>query len=168
MEKKCSVQEYISPTWEWIMMGSVAIAVLFTALFILFDNALLGGLFRLFAFAGFAGFVLAFLQKRSRIDSIDLAVDNKNLTITYNKSSEIQQEELFDIETIEDIQIRTAPPIWKVFPRSSAVQFMISFTDSENTLCMFRLEGRNVYLSKKDTKAVKAFLKNHISPANVN
>lgn len=164
MEKKCTTQEFISPTWERIMMGGVAVAVLFTALFIILDDTLLGGFFRLFAFAGFAAFVMAFLQKRSRIDSIDLEVDRKNLTITYFKSSEIKQEELFDLKTIKDIQTRSAPAIWKVFPRAGAVQFLITFTDSDNTLSMFRLEGRDIYLSEKEAQTVKAFLNKHVSP----
>lgn len=163
MERTCTIRENKPGAWNWIMGLSLAVAVLFFVLYLFISNPVIAGYSRFIAFIGFAALVIAFLQTRGRTDQIQLTFDDTNLIIVYFQSSHQKQQELFDLETIGEIRCRPAPPIWKFIPRNDCYEFRISFTDSEKTLCMFRLEGRDIYIRKADVHPLKQFLTKNIA-----
>lgn len=162
MESSCTIREDKAEAWNWIMGISIAVTLLFFILYAVFSNTVLAGFSRLIAFAGFATLVIAYLQTRGRTDQIKLTVDDKNLVVRYFQSSEKKQEELFDVKTIDEIKCRPAPPIWKIIPRNNSSEFRISFTDSENILNMFRVDGRDIYIRNTDVNLLKHFLVKNI------
>ncbi len=163
MQNKCTISEHTSSIWRALIIGGLTVSVLFVLLLVLSDDALAGGIFRLIAFGGFAVVMLSYLHIRGKAQKIELRFDKERLIITYFSESKKTQEELFELETISSIIRIENPPVWKILPRNDCSRFMISFTDRNNTLSLFRFEGRDLCLSHPDAAKTEKFLDEYLN-----
>ena len=161
MADNLTFREHTSSVWKPLKIVFLTTAILFTILFWQFNDPLWTGIFRLLAFVGFAGLLLAFLQTRQRTNKIELIVNKSQLQVNYYRNAKKQQEELFEMDTIKQINKEPAPVIWLMLPRNDCQKFIISFTDSRNTLSLFRFESRDIYVSLPDAKKTAKFLASH-------
>jgi hypothetical protein len=144
------------------MIFSLSDAILFFILFWFTATPLLTDIFKLLAFIGFAALVIAFLQSRAKIQEMEIEIGDQRLHINYFRSSEKNSEELFELDTIDQIQKLPAPPIWRIFPRRGCTKMEISFTDTSNKLSLFRFQGRDRYLTPSEAQKIETFLQEHI------
>lgn len=162
MQGKCAISEHTSSIWRTLIAGSLTVTGVSIVLFILSDHILFEGILRLIAFGGFAITVLSYLQTRGKEQEIELLFNEKHLMVTYFGESKKTQEEFFELETIANIIRIKNPRVWKILPRSDCSKFLISFTDSKNTLSIFRFEGRDLCVSHPDAEKTEKFLRKHL------
>jgi hypothetical protein len=167
MPGSLTIEEHISSVWKYILTVSLLDAIVFLILFLVNNTPLLVGIFRLVAFIGFAVFVLALLQMMGKTKEIKFALKEDKLYISYYLSLEKSQEEIFEVETIDQVKNLSAPAIWFLIPRNDSAKLQISFTDTSNKLSILRFQGHDLYVSKADAQKVVRFLDENI-PSKVN
>jgi hypothetical protein len=165
MSDSITIEEHRSSVWKYILSISLGIAILFLILFLVNHNPLIVGIFRLIAFIGFAGFVMGILQLQGKRKEIKIQQNEEQLVINYYSSTAKNQEELFEIDSINRVKKDPAPPIWKIIPRKDCAKLQISFTDTSNILSLLRYRGQDIYVSPSDAQKAVHFLKEHLPSA---
>jgi hypothetical protein len=163
MSDSLTIEEHRSRTWRYILFTSLGIAILFLILFLVNNNPLIIDIFRLFAFIGFAGFIMSALQLQGKKKGIKMKLDDGQLIVNYYSSTTKNQEELFDVDTINRVEKHPAPAIWKIIPRNDSAKLEISFTDTSNILSLLRYRGQDIYVSHSDAQKAVRFLEEHLS-----
>jgi hypothetical protein len=158
MSDQITIRNSISKTWGIISISGLIISVIFFFALSYSGSPLWIGIFRLLAFIGFAAAVISYLQHREKTKKITLLVDESQIIVQYFIASRKEQEELFERDTVKTIKVKSAPAIWGFFPRNELRKFLITFTDSKNTLSFFKFGGKNLFISTDDAATVQDFL----------
>jgi hypothetical protein len=162
MSDSLTIEEHRSRVWRYILFTSLGIALLFLILFLVNNSPLIVGIFRLIAFIGFAGFIMSALQLQGKTKEIKMKLDDGQLIVNYYSSTTKNQEELFDVDTINRVEKHPAPAIWKIIPRNDSAKLEISFTDTSNILSLLRYRGQDIYVSHSDAQKAVRFLEEHL------
>ncbi|HYW35762.1 MAG TPA: hypothetical protein VE868_10180 [Balneolaceae bacterium] len=163
MQDRITVSEHTSSAWKLILFASLFDTVVFFILFLLISDPLTVSIFRFLAFIGFAGIVLAGLQLQGRTKKIEIECDEEQIKITYYLSSRGNQEEIFELGTVDQITKQPAPRIWNLIPRKDSSKLQISFTDTSNKLSLLRFKGKDLYVTHSDAQKVVSFFKSRVS-----
>jgi|GEM_PF-619401 hypothetical protein len=158
MPQSMTVNEYQSSIWKNLTGVSVLITIIFGAAFLFTNNTLWAGIFRLLAFAGFAGVVLAALRLREKPVTLNLETNNKHLIVRYMLKNKELKEELFEREAIKNIEKKEVSKMKNFLSKSDAYKYVISFTDTDTRLSMLTNNGRDLHLSRQASAQVDAFL----------
>lgn len=162
MNQKITVKEQFSPRWKYTAILCSIAAILFFILYLIGNNPLWIGIYRLVAFIAFICAVFSFLRLREGKKELRLECIDEHLAITYLHKSKIIKEELFERNTIRDINKQEYKPFGKFSFFDQGYQYFISFTDTDNKLSMFEYSGRNLHFSSDVTKKIDEFLEKNI------
>ena len=163
MPQKITIKEKTPPVWKTMGTASLITSIIFAILFSWADTTLWAGIFRLVAFTGLAVAILSYLQTRGKEREIELELSDEQLIVNYYLQSTKNQEEFFKVNTIDQIKRVQSPTVWGIIPAGACNKVMITFTDSPNTLSLFRIEGRDLMVSPEDAQKTEHFLDQKLS-----
>lgn len=157
MIQEQKAKEQLSPLLKTAVFISLAISVLFLIIFLITNDPLWKGIFRLLAFIAFIGVVFSYLRLRQGQKQIQMELIDGQLLITYFEKSEMVKEELFERKTIKDIYKKEYKH--SRFPfMAKGYEFVITFTDTKTILPLFEYSGRHLHFSETETKKIDGFI----------
>ncbi len=160
MLQELNVEEQFSPAWKMIAILSTVLAILFFIIFLVTEDPLWKGIFRLTAFIAFIGAVFSFLRLREGKKVLHLEFAGQQFIITYLYKSESVKEEFFEKNTIKNIWKKETNQ--KLPLVANDFEYFISFTDTNNELPLFPFSGRNLHFSKEETQKIDRFMENYL------
>lgn len=160
MQDNILIHEFRWPGWRYLIIGLSLLTLLLGSGWLFGEDVFWTGIFRFLTFACFAGLVLAGLRIRQPPLTIRIEVTSEQLIIHYFLDDEEKKEELFERDTIKNIE-RIPAVKWNFWPHTQAYKFTISFNDTDNTLSTFIYSGRAISINEKDAKKFESFLRNY-------
>lgn len=164
MQNGILIHEHRSPVWRYLAIGLFIVTIAFTGVWFFAEDVLWSGMFRFGAFACFASLVLVWLRIRQAPLALRVKANDDHLFIHYFLDGEEKKEELFERNTIRRIERKAEALFWSSNENANACKFIISFTDTTNTLSVFIYSGREISLSEKDAQKFETFLSDHAIP----
>lgn len=162
MEETLTVEEQLTARWKLLTIISACVAVLFFVIFLLIDDPLWKGIFRLVAFIGFTGTVLGWLRLRDGKKTIHIEILENQLLIHYLKENNVVKEEVFERKTIKNVYKKELSRFKKILNLGNGYEFYITFTDTKTKLGLFEYSGRNMRFSKEIATNIDQFINNNI------
>lgn len=158
MHEKVTIYEQKPAIWNYVGWTSLLMTLLFFGLYLASEDPLWTGITRLVAFIAFAILVISMLQNRGKPRRLEISLDARQLRVDYYSGDRKVQEELFEQDTIQGIRSVPTPPALKILPVGDAVKYEVSFTDRSNTLSLFRIEGKDLYVGHEGAHKLDHFL----------
>ena len=163
MTHSLTVFEKYSQHWPLVTILCGVLSVIFFGLFLLTDNALLGGYLRLAAFASFAVCLLSYFKIRDGQIKLNLSIDDsKKLLIDYYMKDQVVYKESFTLKEFEDLKMDTVPN--KSFYNdlfSGDFRVIYKKSDYESFLNLIELRGRLIPLDEENASHIITFIKHH-------
>ncbi len=162
MEQELRIEEQFSPVWKTTAVSSAVLAILFFIIFLITDDPLWKGIFRLAAFIAFIGVVFCVLRLREGRKELRLELSEEQLVVTYFHKSEMIKEELFERKTINEVYKKEHKLPGRLPFFNKGYEYFITFTDTETELPMFEYSGRNLHFSEETAGEIDNFIEKYI------
>lgn len=162
MEHTLTIEEKYSNYWLQLTAALVLVTLIFFGLYSTSDDLLWKGYLRLIAFCSMAGAVISGLKVMQGKHTIELAVSDGNLVITYIRKKKRVAEDIFELANFKSLQVRSRPTgrFGSEFLFKDRVITM-ELTDSDRPLTLVELHGRPLALSRESATKILEFLEAH-------